>query len=255
MPSKENIEIAVIQTHLHWEDIDANLSMFSNYLEEVNNADIVVLPEMFTTGFSMQPEKFAKESYTKGLSWLKQTSKEKNTAIVGSVMAEDSGTYYNRLLFVTPEQDVYGYDKKHLFSLGNEQKHYAAGEEDIVIDYLGWKIKPLICYDLRFPEWNRNTTNYDLAIYVANWPQKRIHHWRSLLIARAIENQCYVVASNRVGNDDNNISHNGNSAIIDYNGTILTEETDNATVLYQSLAKEKLSAYRRAFPFLSDMNL
>lgn len=255
MPSKENIEIAVIQTHLHWEDIDANLSMFSNYLEEVNNADIVVLPEMFTTGFSMQPEKFAKESYTKGLSWLKQTSKEKNTAIVGSVMAEDSGTYYNRLLFVTPEQDVYGYDKKHLFSLGNEQRHYAAGEEDIVIDYLGWKIKPLICYDLRFPEWNRNTTNYDLAIYVANWPQKRIHHWRSLLIARAIENQCYVVASNRVGNDDNNISHNGNSAIIDYNGTILTEETDNATVLYQSLAKEKLSAYRTAFPFLSDMNL
>lgn len=252
MEPKETIKIAAVQANLHWESVEANLAMFSNIIKDAEPADIFVLPEMFTTGFSMQPEKFAKESYLKGVTWLKETAKTKQAAIVGSIMVEEEDKFYNRLLFVTPTVDIYQYDKKHLFSLGNEQEHYTAGEEPILIDYLGWKIKPLICYDLRFPVWSRNTNNYELLLYVANWPEKRIKNWRSLLIARAIENQSYVVACNRIGVDANAIEHNGNSMIIDYNGDVLQEEINNAVVLYQHLSKKLLNKYKQSFPFLSD---
>ncbi len=252
MAPYENIKIAVVQTPLHWEDVDANLTMFSEILSNAQQADIYVLPEMFTTGFSMQPEKFAKESYNKGSEWLKQTAKDKQAAIVGSIMVEDGGRYYNRLLFATPNGKNFSYDKKHLFSLGNEQEHYTAGNAPLTIEYLGWKIRPLICYDLRFPVWSRNTNDYDLLIYVANWPQKRIQHWRSLLIARAIENQCYVVGCNRIGNDANGVAHNGSSIIVDYSGDTLHEDSQNPIVLYQELSKNLLSKYKKHFPFLSD---
>lgn len=252
MTIKENIKIAVIQTDLHWENVDANLAMFSKLIGDAEEVDIFVLPEMFTTGFSMQPEKFAKESYQKGLSWLQHTAKAKQAAIVGSIMVEEEGQYYNRLFFVTPSNQTYQYDKKHLFSLGNEQQHYTAGNQSIIIDYLGWRIKPLVCYDLRFPVWSRNTEDYELLLYVANWPERRIHHWSSLLIARAIENQCYVSASNRIGADTNNISHNGNSMIIEYSGAVLNEETNSEAILYQTLSKQALNKYKKSFPFLSD---
>lgn len=252
MNLKENIKVAVVQTDLHWENVDANLAMLSKTIGEAKAADIYVLPEMFTTGFSMQPEKFAKESYQKGLSWLKETAKAKQAAIMGSIMVEESGKYYNRLYFITPTNNIYQYDKKHLFSLGNEQEHYAAGDNPLTIDYLGWRIKPLVCYDLRFPVWSRNTNNYELLIYVANWPEKRIHHWRSLLIARAIENQCYVAACNRVGADANAISHNGNSILVEYSGTVLLECVDKSDILYQNFSKKALEKYKSAFPFLAD---
>lgn len=255
MAQKETIRIAVVQADLHWENVDANLSMFSNIIDKAEAADIFVLPEMFTTGFSMQPNKFAKESYQKGIAWLSETSRTKQAAIVGSIMVEESDKFYNRLLFVTPAGDIYQYDKKHLFSLGNEQEHYNAGTKPMVIDYLGWRIKPLICYDLRFPVWSRNKDNYELLLYVANWPEKRIHHWRSLLIARAIENQSYVVACNRIGVDANTINHNGNSMVVEYSGDILKEEVNNQVILYQNLSKQALNKYKQSFPFLSDKDL
>lgn len=252
MPVKENISIAVVQTLLYWENIDANLTMFSELLSKAKTADLYILPEMFTTGFSMQPQKYGKESYEKGLSWLKRTAKEKQAAIVASMMVRDNENYYNRLFFVTPSQDIFTYDKKHLFGLGNEQQHYTSGKEQLIVDYLGWKIHPLICYDLRFPVWSRNTVDYDLLLYVANWPQKRINHWRSLLIARAIENQCYVAACNRIGDDANGIAHNGNSIIVEYSGEVLAESIDEATILYQNLSKSHLLKFKKAFPFLGD---
>lgn len=252
MPSKENIEVAVVQTQLHWEDVEANLDMFSSLLDAAQQADIYVLPEMFTTGFSMQPERFASKSQTLGVEWLKQTATKKQAAIVGSIMVEDGGSYYNRLYFVTPSQEVFTYNKKHLFSLGNEQQHYTAGTEKLLVEYLGWKICPMVCYDLRFPVWSRNTEQYDLLLYVANWPERRINHWRSLLIARAIENQCYVGASNRIGNDANNVSHNGNSMLVEYSGEVLQESLNETIILHQTLSKEALKKYRNAFPFLND---
>ncbi len=252
MPPKENITIAVVQTQLYWEDVEANLAMFSEILAKAETAHLYILPEMFTTGFSMQPAKYAQKSYTKGIAWLKETAKHKQAALVGSIMVVEGTQYYNRLFFVTPAQEVFTYDKKHLFSLGKEQQHYTAGNKRLIVNYLGWKICPLICYDLRFPVWSRNTTDYDLLLYVANWPQKRIHHWRSLLIARAIENQCYVAGCNRIGNDANAVAHNGNSCIVEYSGEVLQEKIETVTILYQKLSKTSLLRYKNAFSFLKD---
>lgn len=252
MENKEHLSVSVIQTELVWENVDANLQQFTQLLNNAALADVFVLPEMFLTGFSMQPEKFANESHTKGLAWLKQTAARKNAAIVGSLMVDDGDKYYNRLFFVTPQQQVYTYDKKHLFSLGNEQEHYTAGKELLIVDYLGWKICPLICYDLRFPAWARNSHNYDLLIYVANWPERRAYHWRSLLIARAIENQTYVAACNRIGTDGNDVTHNGNSMLIDCSGQVIAESTNAISNLSYTFSKSEQQKYRSAFPFLAD---
>ncbi len=252
MGNEEYLTVSVIQTELVWENVDANLQQFTTLLQNVAPADIYVLPEMFSTGFSMQPEKFASESHTKGLAWLKQTAVNKNVAIVGSLMVDDGGKYYNRLFFVTPQQQVYTYDKKHLFSLGNEQKHYTGGNELLIVDYLGWKICPLICYDLRFPAWARNSHNYDLLIYVANWPERRAYHWRSLLIARAIENQTYVAACNRIGADGNGVAHNGTSMLIDCSGQVIAESINADSILTHTFFKDEQQKYRNAFPFLAD---
>jgi omega-amidase len=252
MENKKQLTVSVIQTELIWENVDANLQQFTQLLNNAAPADIYVLPEMFTTGFSMQPEKFASESHTKGLAWLKQTAANKNAAIIGSLMVDDEGKYFNRLFFVTPQQQVYTYDKKHLFSLGNEQNHYTAGTQLLLVDYLGWKICPLVCYDLRFPAWARNSHNYDLLIYVANWPERRAYHWRNLLVARAIENQTYVAACNRIGADGSGVTHNGNSMLIDCSGQVIAESINASSVLTHTFSKEAQQQYRASFPFLAD---
>lgn len=252
MENKEQLTVSVIQTELIWENVDANLQQFAQLLNNAAPADIYVLPEMFTTGFSMQPEKFASASHTKGLAWLKQTAANKNAAIIGSLMVDDEGKYFNRLFFVTPQQQVYTYDKKHLFSLGNEQNHYTAGTQLLLVDYLGWKICPLVCYDLRFPAWARNSHNYDLLIYVANWPERRAYHWRNLLVARAIENQTYVAACNRIGTDGSGVTHNGNSMLIDCSGQVIAESTNAISILSHTFSKEAQQQYRASFPFLAD---
>lgn len=252
MKVTEGLRVSVIQTPLHWENVEANLAMFTMWVGKATPADIVVLPEMFTTGFSMHPGEFATESYSKGLEWMLATAKDKNTAITGSMMAHEDGKYYNRLLFVTPEGEVFQYDKRHLFSLGDEANHFTAGDKQLIVNYKGWKICPLICYDLRFPVWSRNTMGYDILIYVANWPTSRSEHWRSLLKARAIENQCFVVGCNRMGRDGNGLEHDGYSALIDYSGQVLEEVAQKPDVLFTIFTKDALDGYRQNFPFLAD---
>lgn len=248
----DTLTVSVIQTHLQWEDVDANLEHFSYLLAAAEPADIYILPEMFTTGFSMNPERLAHESFAKGLAWMQQIAAEKNTAIAGSLMAEENGRYYNRLVFAKPDGTSEFYNKKHLFSLGNEQLHYTAGTKKLVVEYKGWKICPMVCYDLRFPVWARNTEGYDLLLYVANWPEKRSYQWRSLLIARAIENQCYVAGCNRTGTDGNGLAYNGTSLLADFSGTVLEEHINKPVTFSSVFSKESLESYRKSFPFLAD---
>lgn len=252
METTSELKVAVVQCALHWENVDANLAMFTKWIENALPAHLIVLPEMFTTGFSMRPKAFANESYLKGLDWMQATAKEKNIAITGSLMASEGGKYYNRLLFVTPTGEIFKYDKRHLFGLGDETNHFTPGKQQLIINYYGWKICPLICYDLRFPVWARNTANYDVLLYVANWPTRRIEHWRSLLKARAIENQCFVLGCNRVGEDGNGIEHDGYSAIIDFSGVVIEEVSHDSSLLRATLSKNALHLYRQSYPFLAD---
>lgn len=241
-----------MQANLHWENTEANLAMFGDMLETAAPSDLFILPEMFTTGFSMRPETLAAETFERGLEWMKSTAAKKNAALIGSIMAPDRGGYFNRLLFVKPDGTYHQYDKKHLFGLGSETEHYTAGNQLLLIDYMGWKICPLICYDLRFPVWSRNTHNYDILVYVANWPLRRAHHWRTLLPARAVENQTYVLACNRIGADGNSLEHSGDSMIIDFNGSIVEEAINEPKILTHQLSKSELLKFRTALPFLAD---
>jgi omega-amidase len=246
------INISVVQTKLFWESVDENLSHFTNLISTIEGCDLIILPEMFTTGFSMLPELYAEESTTKGIEWMKSMAITKQSALCGSLMYKDtSNCFYNTFVFVTPNQDISFYHKRHLFSPGAESEHYTRGKEKVLIDFKGWKICPQICYDLRFPVFSRNTEGYDLLIYVANWPEKRNYAWQTLLKARAIENQCYVVACNRLGEDGNGVNHIGNSCIINYMGEEIGFE--NKDKVYQfNLNKASLLQYRQDFPILND---
>ena len=198
----DDLRITTIQTHLYWEDIDQNLVHFEEKLNALTEqTDIIVLPEMFTTGFTMNPKVLAESHGDKGLQWMQRKSKEKNCVLVGSISVKDGEKFYNRLYWVMPDGSYQSYDKRHLFQMGKEDVHYTAGSKKFVVEYKGWKICPLICYDLRFPVWSRNTkeNTYDVLVYVANWPEVRSYPWKQLLIARAIENQAYVVGVNRIG--------------------------------------------------------
>ncbi|MBW2961926.1 amidohydrolase [Mesonia aestuariivivens] len=250
----ENLNITIIQEDLKWENITANLELFSKHINFLKaSSDLIVLPEMFTTGFSMNPMQFAELENGKTLDWLKETAKKNNIAITGSVMIKENSNYYNRLFFVLPNGSYQTYNKKHLFTLAHEEQTYAAGEERLMVEYKGWKICPLICYDLRFPVWSRNTVDFDLLLYVANWPKKRIAAWDTLLKARAIENMCYVAGVNRVGFDGNHHEYSGHSAIYDMLGeqisTLNEGKVFSETIL---LEKAKLNETRKRFSFLND---
>jgi omega-amidase len=245
------LNFSVIQTELFWEDIDANLLHLSTKLDHIDQTDVIILPEMFTTGFSMQPEKFAKYSGEKGLAWMQHHCELKDAAIMGSLMYEQDGSYYNALVFATPHKAPQFYFKRHLFSPGDESKHYTRGKERLVAEYKGWKICPLICYDLRFPVFSRNTEDFDLLVYVANWPEKRNYAWQQLLKARAIENQCYVIACNRLGEDGNGVNHIGNSCIVNFMGEEIGFGQDDNVYRF-NLDKGSLSAFKKQFPVLDD---
>jgi len=249
----QSLKIAILQTALEWENVEANLSHFDSLFETIKvDTDLIILPEMFTTGFSMNPQKFAVESYAKGFIWLTQKAKEHNCVVAGSMMVEDAGKFYNRLFYVFPDGKFYQYDKTHLFSMGGEHLSYSKGNSTIILEVKGWKLKPLICYDLRFPETCRNNEQYDVLVFHANWPQRRIHHWDILLQARAIENLSYVVAVNRLGEDGNKIKHDGSSQVIAPDGEILLINKNEDKILYASLTKELLDSTREKFPFLLD---
>lgn len=247
----QNLNVAIIQSYIHWENVEANLQHFETIVSKINEVDLMVLPETFSTGFTMNPEQFAKESIEKALPWMKKIAFEKNTYIAASIIAEERGKYFNRMYFVAPDGTCKHYDKKHLFTMGDENNHYSAGNEKVIVDCKGFKICLQICYDLRFPVFVRNTENYDVILYVANWPAVRDYAWRSLLISRAIENQSFVIACNRIGHDAKQIEHIGNSGLIDFKGEaeFITNED---TVIYKTLHKHELDLYRTQFPVLND---
>lgn len=248
--------VTVIQSNLFWEDVDQNIKQLEEKINLISEpTDLIVLPEMFTTGFTMNPEKFAECYDGKGLAWMKRTAIEKRVAIVGSISVKENEHFYNRLYWVFPDGSYLFYNKRHLFSMGNEPQHYVSGEAKVIIEYKGWKILPLICYDLRFPVWSRNTTknHYDVLIYVANWPAVRAYPWKQLLIARSIENQCYVVGVNRVGEDGNKVKHTGDSLVINARGEILNSTISNEEKIETiKLSNVELEEFRKAFPVLND---
>ena len=254
------LSITTIQSNLIWEEKTANLRMLEqkiNSLEE--KTEVVVLPEMFSTGFSMKPEALAETMDGETVEWMKRVSRENGIVLTGSIIIKDAGNYYNRLVWMLPNGQYGYYDKRHLFAFGEEDKHYSPGNKRLIASVKGWKINLLVCYDLRFPVWARQATlssgsevEYDVLIYVANWPERRSHAWKTLLCARAIENQCYVVGVNRVGNDGNNIYYSGNSLVIDPLGQVLYHMGDEEDVNTIILQKDLLEEVRTKFPFWKD---
>jgi predicted amidohydrolase len=248
------LKVAIIQTDLIWENPEQNRLHFSKKINALSvEVDLIILPEMFSTGFSMNPSEVAETMDGETILWLKTIAKEKNIAITGSLIIKENENYFNRLVFVFPDGEIQTYDKRHTFTLAGEDKVYTAGNKKLIINYKGWKIYPLICYDLRFPVWARNTENYDLLIYVANWPKPRINAWNTLLKARAIENMSYCIGVNRVGLDINGYEYTGNSAAYDSLGVeISTIKPNKITTEIITLKKNDLQKTRNKFRFLDD---
>lgn len=247
------MKVALIQSPLVWENPSLNRNYFEEKINSITESvDLIVLPEMFSTGFTMNPIRVFETMDGVTISWLQSVAKEKNSAITGSLIIEVNSNFYNRLVFVFPSGEIQFYDKRHLFTLAGEDKIYTAGKEKLIVEYMGFKICLLICYDLRFPVFSRNKEDYDVLIYVANWPKTRINAWDALLKARAIENMSYVIAVNRTGSDTNNLEYNGHSQIIDFSGNYLLEPQENEEVYSTILHKRNLLDYREKFGFLND---
>ena len=247
----QGLKITLLQQELFWEDIPANLAKFSALISSrPNTGDIIVLPEMFSTGFSMNAETYSQTMEGSAIEAMKLWSQNTNAAICGSLMIKDQDKFFNRFVWVEPNGKILTYDKSHLFRMGEEQNHYSKGTQRLLISYKGWKIAPFICYDLRFPVWLRRTLtyDYDLLLIVANWPKKRMEHWKALARARAIENQCYLVAVNRVGEDVNKMYHSGDSQIISPLGEVLFTKADEECVFQYDLNLEEITGYRNNFP-------
>lgn len=245
-----DIKIALIQTSLFWEDVDKNLEIFTKKISNIKNkADLVVLPEMFSTGFSMNSKKLAEEINGKTVNWLIKTSVINNISIIGSLIIKEKNNYFNKLFFVNSDGSYKTYNKRHLFRMANENNYYSQGKEDLIVHFNGWRIKPLICYDLRFPVWSRNNNDYDILVYIANWPERRAYAWKTLLRARAIENQSYVVGVNRIGEDQNNVIYSGDSAILNPFGDEISDikPHENKTQIIK-ISYKKLFEFRESFP-------
>ncbi|MGN6533136.1 MAG: amidohydrolase [Ginsengibacter sp.] len=255
-----SLTITLIQTNLFWENKKANLEMLQQKIDSIQEkTEIVILPEMFTTGFSMKPELLAEKMEGETVQWMKRIAAEKKIILTGSVIIEDNGNYFNRLIWMLPNGNFGVYNKRHLFAYADEHAHYTAGNKRLIASVKGWKINLQICYDLRFPVWARqgfqSENKYDLLINVANWPEKRSIAWQTLLRARAIENQCFVVGANRTGEDGNKIHYSGDSIIIDPLGEIIYQKNKEEDIFTISLQKEKITETRNQFPFWKDADL
>ena len=261
------LTITTIQTNLVWEDKVANLQLLEEKINAIEEKiEIVVLPEMFSTGFSMQPQLFAETMEGETVDWMRRIAEDKRIIVTGSIIIKEENHFYNRLIWMLPNGDVGFYNKRHLFAYGEEDKHYTAGNKRLIASVKGWKINLQVCYDLRFPVWARQAApslpppkveekanpEYDVLIYVANWPERRSHAWKTLLCARAIENQCYVVGVNRVGTDGHNINYSGNSLVIDPLGEVLYHMAEEEDIFTITLQKEWLEEVRTKFPFWKD---
>ncbi len=250
----KDLKISLIQTDLNWEDTASNIEMFDEKIDSISEeTDLIVLPEMFTTGFTMNVSDFAQDEDGSSIKWLKKKSETTKVDIVGSIVFKEDNKFFNRLIWVNPAGEHFTYDKKHLFRMSGEEKVYSPGKEKITIDLNGWKIRPFICYDLRFPLWTRNFENaYDVAIFVANWPEKRSAHWKVLLQARAIENQSFVIGVNRVGSDGKGFTYSGDSSVIDPRGNIVFQKSHTACTFTANLSYTLLEEYRKKFPAWMD---
>lgn len=247
------MKVALIQSSLFWENPTANRNYFEEKINAITeNVDLIVLPEMFTTGFSMNPKDVAETMEGETIIWLQSLAKAKKTAITGSLIIKENNNFYNRLVFVFPSGEIQFYDKRHLFTLAGEDKVYTSGKEKLIVDYLGWKIRPLVCYDLRFPVFARNVEDYDVLIYVANWPKPRINAWDILLKARSVENMCYTIGVNRIGFDNNNFEHVGHSQTVDFLGNYVLEPQETEGFFVVELNKKKLLETRKKLGFLND---
>ena len=255
------LTISTIQTDLHWENKEANLLMLEEKINSLyQKTEIIVLPEMFSTGFTMKAELFAETMDGLTVQWMKKLSAENRVILTGSLIIEENKKYFNRLIWMMPNGEYGYYDKRHLFAYGEEDKYYTGGNKRLITSVKGWKLNMQVCYDLRFPVWARQSPSkdestiyeYDVLVYVANWPERRSHAWKTLLCARAIENQCYVVGVNRVGTDGNDIYHSGNSLVIDPLGEVLYHMADDEDIFTITLEKERLDEVRTKFPFLKD---
>ena len=249
------LKITLIQTHLFWEDKGANLALLEQKIVNLEEpTEIVILPEMFTTGFSMQPTLHAETMEGPSVQWMRRIAKAQKIILTGSLIIEENGHYYNRLIWMLPNGELGYYDKRHLFAFAGEDQHYTAGNKRLIASVKGWKINLQICYDLRFPTWARQAApnEYDVLMYVANWPEKRSHAWKTLLVARAIENQAFVVGVNRVGLDGKNIAHSGNSMVVGPLGEVLYHSADQESVFQITLQRDELEQARTQFPFWKD---
>ncbi len=250
----KKLNVAVIQVDLAWENAEENRRIFSERIKQIpEDTHLIVLPEMFSTGFSMNAENLAEPPQGPTFKWMQNIAKNRDTAITGSVIVEDENNYYNRLYFIHPDGSFQTYDKRHTFTLAKEDQTYTAGTKRLIVEYKGWRICPLICYDLRFPVWARNTEDYDLLIYVANWPETRIHAWDILLQARAIENMSYCIGVNRTGADGNDYKYNGHSGVYDCLGKELFNTNKEEEFLkIVTLDKSHLEETRQKLKFLQD---
>ncbi|RYF18596.1 MAG: nitrilase family protein [Flavobacteriales bacterium] len=251
----QNLKVTVFQAYLFWENIDKNLQNISLRLSGGvrEKTDLIVLPEMFNTGFTMKTEELAEEMDGKTMQWLAKTAESYDCVITGSLIIRENGNFYNRMIWMLPSGDYQFYDKHHLFTMGDEDKHFTAGQKPLIVKLKGWKIRLAICYDLRFPVWLRNKdAEYDILLLIASWPDKRSSHWRTLIHARSIENQSYVIAVNRVGHDGNQVYHSGHSMCIDPYGNTVYYKPEDEDLYTFSINYPDLEKTRRQFPFLKD---
>ena len=248
------LNVSIIQSDLAWEDKETNLEYFSKQIDQLPSvSELVILPEMFTTGFSMQPEKFAESMDGPSVEWMKDTAKTYGIILSGSIMIKEKDQFFNRSISALPNGQIFTYDKRHLFRMGEENNHYEGGGTRMIFTYNNWRIFPLVCYDLRFPVWSRNQGDYDLVFYVANWPESRRHVWRNLLVARALENQVYVIGVNRIGADGQGLTYSGDSLIINPRGEIIsTTEPYESSAETQTLSLDALNKFRKKFPVGKD---
>ncbi|AQS94278.1 amidohydrolase [Polaribacter sp. BM10] len=251
---KNELKVTGIQADLYWENPTKNIAFFENNINNLDkDTDLVVLPEMFTTGFTMQPKNVAEPMDGYSVSWMREMAEKHQIAICGSLVIAENDKFYNRFVFVHPNKELETYNKRHSFTLAGENKVYTSGVERIIINYKGWRICPLICYDLRFPVWARNTDNYDLLLFMANWPVTRIKAWETLLKARAIENMSYVIGVNRTGKDASNYEYSGNSLIVDFLGEELSSLNYNEIGIVTSvITLDKQNIVRDKLGFLND---
>lgn len=247
----QDLKITIIQPDIIWENPQANLDKYSQWINSIHETDLIILPEMFTTGFSMEPQKLKETMKGTSIEWMKKVAAEKNCSVVGSLIITENGQTFNRALWVFPDGTIQKYDKRHLYTMGQEHLHYSAGKDKTIIEFKGWKFCPQICYDLRFPAFARNLEDYDVVFYMANWPAPRHHVWKNLLISRAIENQAYCFGVNRTGTDGKNLNYLGDSVCISAKGTAeFVGKTE--TVRTFKISYSELHDFRLRFPLLDD---